>query len=116
MSLPVPSRQDILSLADELGLEIAEGDADAYAEAIAGVLPAYDAMSAFAAAQRPPDPGAGRRHWLPTPTDNPLNAWAVRCDIRERQDGRLAGRRVAIKDSVMVAGVPIVSAGKQGGT
>ncbi|MEQ8345118.1 MAG: amidase [Sneathiellaceae bacterium] len=107
MSLPTPNKEDILSLAAELGLDVPDTDAAAYAEAIAGVLPAYAAMSAFAAEQRPPGPGAGRSHSVPDPADNPLNAWAVRCAIRERQDGRLAGRKVAVKDSVMVAGIPM---------
>lgn len=52
---------------------------------------------------RPP-----KRGWRkPNPGEDPLNAFAVLTDISERTDGALAGLRVAIKDSVAVAGVPM---------
>jgi len=109
MSLPVPSPEDIAALAAELGFPVDDGAAKEFAEAIAGVLPAYQAVSEFAAAQEPPDPGKGRSHRIPAAGENPLNAWAVQTSIRERQDGRLAGRQLAVKDSVMVAGVPMAN-------
>ena len=43
----------------------------------------------------------------PPPDDNVLNAWAQRCDIAPADGGILAGKRVAIKDTVCVAGVPM---------
>lgn len=109
MTLPTPTAQDIEVLAAELGLSTGPGDAQAFAEAIAGALPAYAAVSAFAAEQEPADPGRGRTYRTPAPAENPLNAWAVLTGIRERQDGRLAGRRLAVKDSIMVAGVPMAN-------
>ncbi|HMS94280.1 MAG TPA: amidase family protein [Tabrizicola sp.] len=49
-----------------------------------------------------------KRAWLkPAPGADPLNAFAVLTDISEAHDGPLAGLRVAIKDSVAVAGVPM---------
>lgn len=48
------------------------------------------------------------RDWRkPRPEEDPLNAFTVLTDIGERSDGPLAGARVAIKDSVAVAGVPM---------
>ncbi|WP_262698448.1 MULTISPECIES: amidase [Streptomyces] len=50
-------------------------------------------------------PRAGSQR--PDAEDNPLNAWAVRCDVRGAATGRLAGRTVALKDMIPVAGVPM---------
>ncbi|KAK7104603.1 hypothetical protein V1264_019296 [Littorina saxatilis] len=45
--------------------------------------------------------------YKPTPEDNPYNAWAWRCDIKGAPTGKLAGKTVAIKDNIAVAGVPM---------
>src|SRR5206468_10105814 len=47
--------------------------------------------------------------WRPDPSDNPHNAWYWRCEIAGSPDGPLAGKRVAIKDNVCVAGVPMMN-------
>jgi amidase len=47
--------------------------------------------------------------YRPDPSDNPWNAWYWRCEIRGAADGPLAGRRVAVKDNVCVAGVPMMN-------
>src|SRR5204863_5366030 len=48
--------------------------------------------------------------WVrPDAADNPLGAWYVTTEIRECEEGALAGRTVAIKDNTMVAGVPMMN-------
>ncbi len=48
----------------------------------------------------------GRR---PEPGENPLNAWYQLCSIRGAPGESLSGRRVAVKDNVCVAGVPMMN-------
>ncbi len=49
------------------------------------------------------------RHWeRPDEGDNPLGAWYVRTDIPPTGEGRLSGRSVAVKDTVLLAGVPLM--------
>ena len=58
-----------------------------------------------------PLPGSGEpsnRVWaVPEKSDNPYNAWAVKTDIPGAESGRLKGKTVAIKDNVMVNGLPL---------
>ncbi|OTB04911.1 hypothetical protein M426DRAFT_320484 [Hypoxylon sp. CI-4A] len=51
-----------------------------------------------------------RKYARPSPSDNPLNAWSHRTHIQSpttNGTGLLAGKTVAIKDTVSVAGVPL---------
>ena len=46
---------------------------------------------------------------VPTQEEDPHHAWYVRTSIRGAAEGPLAGVRLAVKDSVMVAGVPMMN-------
>ncbi|XXG97963.1 hypothetical protein Hte_004279 [Hypoxylon texense] len=52
-----------------------------------------------------------RTYTLPSPSENPLNAWSHRTHIKALSTadsaGLLAGKTIAIKDNVSVAGVPL---------
>jgi amidase len=43
----------------------------------------------------------------PDPNDDPLNAILRRCSVKGAQNGKLAGKRVGIKDCFAVAGIPM---------
>src|SRR5205085_550089 len=47
--------------------------------------------------------------YRPGPEENTLNAWYQRCSIKGAPSGILAGKRIAIKDNVCVAGVPMMN-------
>ena len=47
--------------------------------------------------------------YRPQPEDNPLGAWYWRCEINGAAEGILAGKTVAIKDNVCVAGIPMMN-------
>lgn len=47
--------------------------------------------------------------YRPDPAENPLGAWYYRCSIKGVGSGLLYGKRLAIKDNVCVAGVPMMN-------
>lgn len=46
----------------------------------------------------------------PTREEDPLNAVIRRCRVRGDREGRLSGRRIGVKDTIAVAGVPMTAA------
>jgi len=105
-----PSDDDITAIADRYGLGLSRADVAEFRELIAGALTSYDVVERLHAARLPAPP---ERAWRwPAAADNELGAWYVTTDITGARTGPLAGRRVAIKDNVAVAGVPMTNGSK----
>ncbi|XP_063952921.1 amidase-like [Lytechinus pictus] len=45
----------------------------------------------------------------PDPQENPHNAWSHVCTIHGAKRGKLIGKRIAVKDNIAVAGVPLMN-------
>ncbi len=106
-SLPPPDADRLAALSEHLGFGLS---ADALAEfepAVAGTMAASVAVEALYERTAPTPP---QRSWQsPAAEDNPLGAWYVTTSINESADGPLAGRTVAVKDNIAVAGVPMMN-------
>lgn len=106
MRLHLPTPEQIVVLASRLHMSFTRGDAQRYRGMMAGILDAYRTVE-----QEPDDlppvrypRTPGRR---PGQAENRLGAWTRRLQIDGAADGPLAGLTVAIKDVVMVSGVPM---------
>jgi amidase len=105
-----PSDDDIAAIADQYGLGLSRQDVEDYRELITGALTSYDVVERLYAARLPAPP---QRAWQrPAAPDNELGAWYVTTQITGTAGGPLAGRRVAVKDNIAVAGVPMTNGSK----
>jgi amidase len=107
MAVRPPSKDEVAALARGYGMNPSESELAVYTPMVAAFLGSYDVVEELYAdiAPQPPE----RPHTRPGPADNPLGAWYVTTDIRGAADGPLAGRRVAVKDNISVAGVPMMN-------
>src|SRR5690606_1904906 len=70
--------------------------------------PAFDVVDTLT--DPPPAPHYPRgAAYRPSAEENPLNAWYVKTSIKGAPSGRLAGKRVALKDNICLAGVPMMN-------
>lgn len=106
MAIQAPNSDQIRWIAESFGMELSEDDAKSFAGLVAGMKPSYDRLDAMAETRLPVKyprlPGGPPRE-----AENPFNAWAWRAEITGSGKGVLAGKTVAVKDNVCVAGLPM---------
>ncbi|SFP11760.1 amidase [Geodermatophilus dictyosporus] len=108
MAVRPPDETEVAALASSWGMHPDEAQVAAYTPLVAAFLTSYDAVEELYAGVAP-QPPADRSGTRPDDADNPLGAWYVRTEVRGAADGPLAGRTVAVKDNVAVAGVPMTN-------
>jgi len=105
--VPRPTIEDLNLLQKRLDLGLSSGEIVEVMPMIEEALRSYDRIATRAACdQRAPRTRGGSR---PALDANPLGAWYWRTAIQERDTGLLAGKTVAIKDNICVAGVPMMN-------
>lgn len=104
--MDLPNRGAVEQLAAELRLGIPEQELDFYHAATSGLLGSWAVVDDLY--EREMASQVSDREWA-EPTENPLGAWYVTTNLSTTETGPLTGSRVAIKDNVAVAGVPMMN-------
>jgi len=106
MAVPVPDAERLEALARYFQLGLSSAELAEFEPAVAATLASCEAVEALYARSAPRAP---QRAWAAG--EHPLGAWYVTTDLTDPSaaGGPLAGRRVAVKDNVAVAGVPMMN-------
>jgi amidase len=108
MAVQVPTPEQIRAAAAEVGLSLTDADVESYIGLIKPNVQAYNLVDAMPDAL-PQVKYARTPGYFPSPEENKHNAWYVKTSIKGAESGPLKGKRVAVKDNVMVAGVPMMN-------
>src|SRR5262249_32354494 len=105
----VPSVDELVVVAKELGIHLGPDEAALYRKYVMEQLRDVDAfVQARLVEAEPPMVSAARKPgYLPSPEEDPLNAWTWKCRIEGAAEGMLAGKTVSYKDHIAVAGMPM---------
>lgn len=108
MAIERPTPEQLDALAQRLHMHLTTEQASEYLALMQPSFDAYDLIDAqpdeIPPVRYPRD--AGLR---PSKADNPLNAWYYRTEVCGAAQGKLAGRTVALKDNIALAGVPMMN-------
>jgi amidase len=108
MNATIPSPEKLTAIASTMGLHFAEGDAESFLEVMNPFFAAAEhtlqAVDPVPQVGYPRTPG-----YRPGSNEDPLNAWYRKTSIKGAPEGKLKGMTAALKDNVLVAGVPMMN-------
>jgi amidase len=103
-----PTLDQMKEIVASLHMSMSEREIGEYLEVMDGTFQAYDRVAQLPdnlpPVRYPRTPG-----YRPGAAENPLNAWAVKSEVRGAPYGPLSGKRVVLKDNVCLAGVPMMN-------
>ncbi|MDD9650435.1 amidase [Klebsiella pasteurii] len=108
MAIQRPTAEELQELASRLHINLTPAQAEEYLALMQANFDAYDLVDSL------PDDIPEVRYpraagYRPTGEDNPLNAWYYKTEVKGAATGALAGRTIALKDNVSLAGVPMMN-------
>jgi len=103
-----PTPAELHDVAKALGMNLTDADVASYLDLMTGTIDGYN-MLAEMPSHVPPVKYPRTPGYFPEGEDNPHNAWYVKTTIKGAAGGKLAGKTVAVKDNVCVAGVPMMN-------
>src|SRR6266699_6230914 len=108
MGVRLPTLEQIDNLGSDFGLVLSADEVAAFQQAFKGPLASYGRLEELVppalAPVAPRSPG-----YRPPASENPYGAWYWKTNINTGAEGLLSGKKVAIKDNVCVAGVPMMN-------
>ena len=103
-----PTDEQFKQITDKYGFHLTEQEKKDYQRYIDANLEAYDKLALMPdylpVVKYPRTPG-----YFPDPSENKLNAWYVKTEVKGAPSGKLAGRKVVLKDNICLAGVPMMN-------
>ena len=108
MSTKPPTAEEIRELGRAHHLELTAREVESLVQSIGAMIPTLERVDAFASDPQPSVQRYPKRDVGATPDrkEDPLNAIRRKVHIAGAASGKLKGKRIGLKDSVCVAGVP----------
>jgi amidase len=108
MAFEKPTLAQTREVADQLGFRMTDAELQEYLALMQDSFAAYEAVDAMhekPAVLRYPRAASVR----PAPQENRLGAWYCKTSIKGAPSGKLAGKKIAVKDNVCLAGSPMAA-------
>jgi amidase len=107
-SAKLPTPDELKAVGRQLGMNLSDADVAFFLETMGGSVAAYHAIEAMAdpmpPVKYPRTPG-----YRPEGAANKYNAWYYKSEVQGAPSGKLKGKRIALKDNVCLAGVPMMN-------
>ena len=108
MTVQRPTHAQLKEIVTEFGMHMSDERIAEFLAIMNETISAYDVVDAMPDYLPSVDYPRTSGH-RPSAEENPLNAWYVKTDIKGAPRGPLAGKTVALKDNVCLAGVPMMN-------
>ena len=107
-SVKLPTPDELKAVGRQLGMTLSDDDVKFFLETMGGNIAAYHAIEAMVdpmpPVKYPRTPG-----YRPQGAENKYNAWYYKSEVQGAPSGKLKGKRIALKDNVCLAGVPMMN-------
>lgn len=108
MAVQLPTPDQLRDAADEVGLSLTDADVGSFLSILRPSIQAYNLVDLMPdnlpRVRYPRTPG-----YRPDGEENRYNAWYIKTVVEGAPSGKLKGKRVVLKDNIMLAGVPMMN-------
>src|SRR4029434_6049480 len=108
MAVQVPTEEQLREVAADVGLSLTQADLKSFIELMRGSVAAYNVVDAMPdnlpRVKYPRTPG-----YRPSGDENKHNDWYVTTMADAASRGKIKGKTVVLKDTIMLAGVPMMN-------